>query len=286
MAEWLQFDYEAGWGTDEFENTVSLDQEFPERWSSIDDRYDARIVINEQLERLDMIAGERKKILQAGYKLDDVEVLQDGGDGLRFRVKVSNGTDGHNVPTGFTAERLVWLEVTVTDSNGEAVFKSGDLDPNGDVRDLHSLYVHNGEIPLDKQLFSLQSKFITRNVRGGEREQVLALNYSPDPLPFLRPDTTPTVLRGRTLGARIHKKGIEPLGHRWAEYEVDGDMLTGNPPYKAEIRLKAGMVPVNLISEILPAGFDYGMSPRDVAEGVVAGHQILWEKELVFDAVN
>ena len=84
---------------------------------------------------------------------------------------MTNGTDGHPVPTGFDAERLVWLQITVKDDAGQVVYESGDLDPNGDLRDAHSLYVHNGDLPLDRELFSLQSKFITRNVRGGEREQ-------------------------------------------------------------------------------------------------------------------
>jgi nitrate/TMAO reductase-like tetraheme cytochrome c subunit len=42
LEEWLQFDVAAGWGTDEFEDTVTDDTQFPEAWESIDDRYDAR----------------------------------------------------------------------------------------------------------------------------------------------------------------------------------------------------------------------------------------------------
>jgi len=37
------------------------------------------------------------------------------------------------------------------------------------------------------------------------------------------------------------------------------------------------MVPINLINEIKDVGFDYYMSPRDVAEGVLSGHMVLWE---------
>jgi len=126
----------------------------------------------------------------------------------------------------------------------------------------------------------LQSKFITRNVRGGEREQVLPVNYSGDPLPFLRPDVRPTILTGRTLEARIHKQSIEPKGIRWALYAVDKDKLTGSGPYKVSIKLKAAMIPVNLIAEISPIGFDYNMSAQDVAEAVIDGHQVLWEKSI------
>jgi hypothetical protein len=171
----------------------------------------------------------------------------------------------------------------VRDATGHVVFESGDLDPNGDVRDTHSLYVHNGELPLDEQLFSLQSRFIVRTVRGGEREQVLAVDYSSDPLPFLRPSTTSTILTGRPRGARKHKQNIEPDGRRWAVYSVPSSQLTGSGPYTVQVKLVAGMIPVNLIEAIKGVGFDYFMSPREVAERVVAGHQVLWEKELEVD---
>ena len=248
------------------------------------------------------------KLLQNGYKLGEIITEKASPNGIRFKVKVSNGTDGHNVPTGFDAERLVWLYVTVTDPDGKVIKQSGDLDPNGDLRDLHSLYVHNHELPLDKDLFSLQSRFLTRNVRGGEREQVLAINYSLTPLPFLRPERRSSVLLGRPGGARKHKISIEPNGHRWANYTVKSDQLTGKGPYKAVVQLKAAMVPVNLINEIRGVGFDYNMSARNIAENLVhgyvdkegkvviwnpdsdkpqdnrvIGHQVVWEREVMFD---
>ena len=281
IREWLTYDHEAGWGTDEFELDLPENHEFPERWRSADDRYDARDILNENLELLDEANEQRLKVLQAGYVLGDVRVTKaDEQRGLAFAVQVKNGTGGHGVPTGFDAERLVFLQVTVTDAEGTAVFRSGDLDPNGDVRDSHSLYVHNGELPLDKSLFSLQSRFLTRMVRGGEREQVLALNYSPDPLPFLRPSTSSTILTGRPRGARKHKQNIDPLGERWARYKVPAKQLTGNAPYSVNVKLIAGMIPVNLVNEIKGVGFDYFMSAREVAEKVVAGHQVLWERDV------
>ena len=167
IQEWLVFDYQAGWGSDEFERNIPDGYSFPSRWSSADDRYEAGEILADNLELLDEIAGQRLKVLQAGYQLGEVAVEKANKRGIKFRVEVRNGTDGHNVPTGFDAERLVWLFVTVTDSESKVVFQSGDLDPNGDVRDSHSVYVHNGELPLDRSLFSLQSRFLTRMVRGG-----------------------------------------------------------------------------------------------------------------------
>ncbi len=280
MEEWLSFDVDAGWGTDAFEDEVGDDAVFPERWEWPDDRYEARELIDEQLAHLAEAYDQGTQLLKRGYQLGELRVERADEDGLAFAVEVKNGTDGHNVPTGFIAERLVFLRVTVTDADGEVVFRSGDFDPNGDLRDLHSKYVHDGKADLDEQLFTLQSRFLTRNERGGEREQVLAINYSLDPLPFLRPATRSNILTGRPEASRIHRKGIEPGGVRTARYRVDGDALTGNGPYAARVELVAGMVPVNLVDAIHAVGFDYGMSARDVADGVLKGHRVLWEATL------
>ena len=249
IAEWLSFDFEDGWGTDDFELDVPEGFEFPERWAAIDDRYDARDIISDNQELLAEIGEQRLAVLRAGYQIGDIVVDKAGAEGIEFKVEFRNGTDGHNVPTGFDAERIVWLNVEVVDVQGNVVFESGDLDPNGDVRDSHSLYVHNGDLPRDTQLFSLQSNFLTRMIYGGEREQVLPINFSPDPLPFVRPSTSSTVLTGRPVGARKHRMTIYPLGSQWASYRVDRNALAGTSgPYTARVRIKAGMVPPNLNS--------------------------------------
>ncbi|MEM7167373.1 MAG: multiheme c-type cytochrome [Planctomycetota bacterium] len=284
LREWLQFDVDAGWGTDEFEDEVAEDAQFPERWSDPEDRYDGRELLEGQLELLAEATEERRKLLRRGYRLGRIQVDRRTDEAaLKFRVEVKNGTDGHNVPTGFTAERIVFLRVEVSDADGNQVFVSGDLDPNGDLRDSHSVYVHNGELPIDEQLFSLQSRFLTRNIRGGEREQVLAVNHSADSLPFVRPETFPSVLTGRPGGARLHRHGIEPGGSRWAPYRVEPEKLQGPSPHQLRVQLIAGMVPVNLVDAIKDVGFDYGMSPREVADKIVEGHLVLWESAVVLN---
>ena len=202
--------------------------------------------------------------------------------GLRFKIKVYNGTDGHGVPTGFDAERLVFLQTTVTNCQGKIVFKSGDLDPNGDVRDEHSVYVHHGELPLDTFLFSLQTKFIVRNIRGGEREQVLPVPYGLDPLPYIRPETRPHTVLGRPIAPQAEAK---PGGkRRRAPGRIRSQTrgtLGGHGPYTIDVKLYAGMVPVNLVNEIQLVGFDYGMSPRQIANNIVAGHVLVHERQAV-----
>ena len=287
LQDWLLFDYKAGWGTDKFENNLPKNYKFPPRWASVDDRYDAREVLKDQFKLLNEYRKQGTQVLQAGYQLGEIVTRRSGPNGVIFKVEVRNATRGHNVPTGFIGERPVFLQVTVTDSKGRIVLQSGDLDPNGDIRDNHSRYVHNGELPQDEQLFSLQSRFLTTMLRGGEREQVLAINYSPDPLAYIRPSTSSTILTGRPAGARIHRVSIPPEESRWAEFRVDKKLLTyTKPPYKANIKLIAAMVPVNLVDAIKGVGFDYGMSPRAVADNVVEGHRVLWERDVILEQNN
>ena len=286
MAEWLDFDHKAGWGTDEFEDKVTEDMKFPVRWDSVDDRYDAREILNSQFEHLEFGRNLRMQVLRNGYGLGEIVTDQSSEDGIRFRVRVNNKTDGHNVPTGFTGERLVWLHVVVTDRDGKTVLESGDLDPNGDVRDRESSFVHNGELPLDSQLFDIRSRFVVSNLRGGERETIIPVPYPVTTIPFVRPSTNSLVFSGEPGTERNHRRGIEPAGHRWAKYEVDEDKLTGKGPYKAKIELKAGMAPANLVGDIQGRGFDYAMSAREVVDGVAAGYETLWKKEVNFKTSN
>ena len=281
LREWLQFDYKAGWGTDAFENHLPAGYTFPDRWKSIDDRYDARAIINDQFALLGEIRQQRFQILRRGYQLGDFVVLKNDAQHLSFKVQVVNGTDGHGVPTGFDAERMSFLQITVRDATGAVVFRSGDRDPNGDVRDLHSAYVVKNELPLDTQLFALQSKFITTNLRGGEREQLLAVNYSVDPLPYIRPNTSPGILVAQPIGARKQAKVLPPRSSRWAVYHVPAENLTGQAPYTVNIRFIAQMVPVNLLQEICVTGLDYGLNPREVADRIVKGGHVLWDRTLV-----
>jgi hypothetical protein len=283
LEEWLAFDHEAGWGTDAFEDAVPEGTEFPPRWSSIDDRYDAREILDEQLALLEWARQKRVEVLRNGFQIGEVAVEKADRDGIRIKVEMRNATFGHNVPTGFIAERPIWLRVTVYDSDDVDVFVSGDLEANGDLRDSHSQLVLSGDVPLDDQLFSLQSFFIIRNNRGGEREQVLGVNYSRDVMPFIRPSNTTSILTGSPLGTRLHRRSIEPLGSRTTHYEVAGEDLIVYGPYRVEVEIVAGMVPINLLHAIQDVGFDFKMTPREVGDGIVDGHEVLWTKVVEFE---
>ncbi|MDA1012847.1 MAG: multiheme c-type cytochrome [Planctomycetota bacterium] len=276
MREWLMFDDAAGWGTVEFEKREHDNSQFSPPWDDPKMRRKARLILDEQNQLLAEYTGARLQVMQAGFGLGEITVDRADARELKFSIPVSNITTGHGVPTGFDAERVVFLRTMVWDGNGRLVFQSGDLDPNGDLRDNHSRFVHSGKIPLDRQLFSLQSRFVTRNVRGGEREQILNIPFSLDPLPYFRPATRPFTVLGRPVGARKHKQNLEVGGCRIARYRLSGPQLTCGP-YTVRAQLIQGMVPVNLVHEISDVGFDYGLSAKCVADSIVDGHMVLRE---------
>ncbi|MEM7014257.1 MAG: hypothetical protein AAF585_22580, partial [Verrucomicrobiota bacterium] len=311
LTDWLKFRWWEGWGTPEFEadeneerrqqllKGVGFPWEDPEKPEEAKIRRQvARLILNKQFNLLNEAHVERVRLLRRGYQLEAIEIRRNTKSSLDLAVKVVNPMDGHGTPTGFDAERLVFLETTVTDATGRVLFQSGDRDPNGDVRDLHSAYVHHhakkesewlGDahwkekhgLPVlsrdkhwepDPFLFSLQTKFLTRNVYGGEREQIISVNYSVDPLPYVRPEPFAASLLGRPGGARKHVKVLPPNGHRWAEYHLGSKELTGQRPYRVRVRFIAQMVPVNLVKTISPMGFDFHMTAKEVAKRVVYGH--------------
>lgn len=280
MREWLTFDDKGGWGTAEFEDAIAKDYPFPACWRSSGLRKAARVVLNDQYALLAEAQKQRLLLLRQGYRLGNLVVARADTGGLAFKIQVKSGADGHDVPTGFDAERISYMQVFITNSVGRLVFASGDLDPDGDVRDLHSSYVRERKLPRDPYLFSLQSRFVTSNVRGGEQEQILPVNDSLDPLPFVRPMPFAVSFTGRPTGARIQRRGIEPFGSRWARYWVKGSELNDRGPYKVRVRFLAGMVPINLIQDIKTSGFDYNMSPGDVAEAIKNGQSVLYDKEI------
>jgi len=283
LREWLQFDVAAGWGTDEFEDKIDDDFKFPKRWGAIDDRYDAREILDTQFERLAWATEKRLEVLRIGYVMGDIVTQQADANGIAFKVQVRNGTDGHNVPTGFTGERLVWLQVNVADSEGKIIFRSGDRDPNGDLRDGHSSYVHAGAAPLDPFLFSLQSYFVTQNGRGGEIEHVIPIPYPVTALPRVLPSPLSLVFTGEPPTERNHKRGIEPNGERWGKYRIEASALTGKGPYTATVKLISQPAPINLIIAMQDVGFDYGLTAAQAGDAMIAGAQTLWERAVVFD---
>jgi len=275
---WTKFDWKSGWGTDDFEDEIGDDYEFPEEWENYDDRLDASEIIQDNVDLLNEYMDQRLSLLRNGYGISDIVVTKSSSSSLAFKIKVDNLTDGHSVPTGF-ALRPLYLRVEVKDSKGEIVYQSGNLDPNGDFLDEQSLYVQHGILNLDTDLFNLQPKFTVRNIRGGERPETVPVNYSGTPLPFLRPFPMSFTFAGRPKGIRLKRHGIKPGDYRWAKYKVKKEKLKNDSEYTINIKLIGSMLPVNLIHAVQGVGFEYGMTTKQLADRVVSGNTTIWEYE-------
>ena len=107
-----------------------------------------------------------QRLLENSVELNGVRASKGEEDGiLHLEVDVASKTTGHRVPTGFTSERQLWVQVILTvpreeDGNEwlEELSVTGAMDSNGDLYDEHSERVISGEKQVDPQLFNLQSE--------------------------------------------------------------------------------------------------------------------------------
>ena len=250
IEEWLQFDWRAGWGTPEFEENLEdglIDVEFPEVWEDPIDREDARYVVDDALSMLDEKRELRSAVMNNGSKIegpffDDRPRL---GESFSFHYVVTNTNSGHNLPSGsLGAQPEIWLNVAITDPDGNNVWESGYVDSAGDMADLHSQDVAAGLIEHDDQLFNLQTKFLTTNVKGTDREMPLPVNLDIDQIPFIRPSAVPTTVLNHPPFIRMEGRSLPPLGSRKAKYRVPADLFKQPGAYRFSVRLRSRAEPI------------------------------------------
>ena len=168
---------------------------------------------------------------------------------MRIEVAVTNSGAGHNFPTGFVSERQVWLEVSVIDAKNHAIYASGDLDPNTDLRDWQSQAVQDGSIPVDWALTNLEAAFVLTNFRGTQSSAVSTTNRLLNPIPFVVPATSPAFIQGLPFGGRVFKEGIPPLQTRRVTYDVKVPPdATG--PLKISVKLRYRNFPPHFLRDI------------------------------------
>ena len=248
--EWLQFDYRAEWGSDDFEIAVidgEIDIEFPEAWTDPVDREEAWLIIEDNLDLLDKKKEQREQIMNNGSKIDGpfFDDTPKIGESFSFYYEVTNTNSGHNLPSGsLGAQPEIWLNVALTNPSGETVWESGYVDSHGDMADLHSMDVAAGKIEHDDQLFNLQTKFLTTNVKGTDREMPLPVNFDIDPLPHLRPGAVPTTVLNHPPFIRMEGRSLPPLGSRKAEYKIPASAFTEPGTYRLSVRLRSRAEPI------------------------------------------
>jgi hypothetical protein len=247
ITTWLKFDYRAGWGTDAFEQNVSKDTKFPSEWESPDDRFAAREIIKENLAMLEQKRVLRQKVMENGSHIDGPFFKGDlqAGKRLAFSYKIKNVNLGHNMPSGsLGAQPEIWVNVALVNPQGKRVWESGYTDSHGDMCDLHSRDVRTGKIPDDHQLVNLQTKFLTTNIKGTDREMYLPINLDIDQLPFIRPAGVPTSVMNHPPFVRMEGRSIPPLGTRVASYTVPASAMAIPGKYKLSIRLRSRAEPI------------------------------------------
>ena len=250
MKDWLEFDWRAGWGTNEFEDKVARGKvkvDFPKRWADSLDREDARQIIEENLAKLDERDELRRQVMENGTKVDGPYIEGDPkvGKDLAFSYKIKNLNSGHNLPSGsLGAQPQLWVNVALVDPDGKNVWESGYVDSNGDLADLHSLEVAAGRIKTDQQVVNFQTKFLTTNLKGTDREMYLPVNFDIDPLPHLRPPQIPTTVLNHPPLVRMENHSLPPLGEKLAKYRVPGNLITKPGNYRLAFRLRSRAEPI------------------------------------------
>ena len=245
--QWLKFDYWAEWGSEDFENKVAPDYPFPPEWQNPADRKQAWQTVKANLERWYERKKQRIQLLENASRVDGpfFKSRLAVGKPLSFEYKLTNLNKGHNLPSGsLGAQPELWLNVALIDPDGKRIWESGYVDGYGDVADLQSRDVRNRKIPYDDQLFSMQSKFITTNLKGTDREMYLPINLDFDQLPLIRPGGTPVSLLNHPPFARLEKHSIPPLGNRVGKYKVPGNKLTKAGTYRLAVRLRGRTEPI------------------------------------------
>ncbi len=250
VEDWLEFDYIAGWGTPEFEKNVKngeRDVKFPKAWRRASTRRAAAEMIADNTKKLEEKRELRRKVMENGSKIEGpfFKKTPKAGKSLRFNYKVTNTNAGHNLPSGsLGAQPELWLNVALINPAGENVWESGYVDSNGDMADLHSLDVIAGKVKHDDQLFNLQSKFLTTNVKGTDREMYLPVNFDVDQIPFLRPPPQPTTVINHPPFVRMEARSIPPLGTKTAKYKVPAELLNEPGTYKLAVRMRSRAEPI------------------------------------------
>ncbi len=245
--QWLAFDYRAGWGTDQFENTVPVGAYFPPPWDTVDDRRDGRRLIDANLAKLDQKRSNAIVTMEAGLDVQGPIFLDQprAGSPLTVAYRVSNVSEGHNLPTGsLGAQPQLWLNVVLIDPQGRRVWESGYLDGNADLADMHSFEVAAGKIPRDKDLFNLQTKFLINNIRGTDREVALPLNFSLDQLVFLRPGAVPISVLNHPPLIRMEAHSIPPLDHRTPKFHIPASAFRQSGAYRLSVRMRSRTEPM------------------------------------------
>ena len=96
----------------------------------------------------------------------------------------------------------------------------------------------------DSQLFNLQTKFLTTNLKGTDREMYLPINFDGDQLPHIRPPGVPTTVLNHPPTIRMEGRSLPPLGTRKARYRIPAAALGKPGTYRLVSRMRSRAEPI------------------------------------------
>jgi hypothetical protein len=106
---------------------LPLSTEFDDRWAN-----DTSLDVSGSPIGLEL---RRRQLLEHTFKFSLGRATRSGGQ-LEIPVEVQNTGAGHRVPAGFSQEREIWVELSVTDARGGLVYEVGRIsDDDADLRD-------------------------------------------------------------------------------------------------------------------------------------------------------
>ena len=255
LDEWLEFDWRAGWGTDEFEEQVEEAEDqgidtsrwFPTVWADLDDRCDARDIITDNQKKLERKHHLRELVMENGSQVDGpfFRTTPRAGQELEFDYLVANLNEGHNLPTAsLGAQPQLWANVVLIGPRGQRLWETGYLDTKGDLCDIHSEDVRHGRARFDSQLFNLQTMFLYTGAVGTDREWTLPVNISLDQVPHLRPGAVPVSVLNHPPFIRMESRSLAPLGKKRVKYKVPANLMCEPGRYRLSFRLRSRLEPM------------------------------------------
>ena len=122
---------------------VPLTPAFPDRWASDTALDGSGLPLG--------LEARRAQLLRHTFRFDIGRAARVGGR-LEVPIEIQNVGAGHRVPAGFSQEREIWVELTVTDARGEVVYEVGKIEgEEADLRDKVFLRVTTRDDAVDGQ---------------------------------------------------------------------------------------------------------------------------------------
>jgi hypothetical protein len=128
-----------------------------------------------------------------------VTEVASAGEEVPIDVSITNSGAGHNIPTGVSEIREIWLEVTVTDANGSSIYSAGTVDTEGNIIDENMIYnnVLGDSDGKETKSFWLAESILEDN-RIGPKESVTEQHSFVLPENAVYPVTVETTLKYRS----------------------------------------------------------------------------------------